>query len=208
MKRIFVVILILTLVQAACNFPQAAAVQSTPSLSTAIETIAPASTSTVESVSVSTPLTETSTPEATQIPTVPSTETPAPTATLTETATQAKLFSDVTFSAQVISPNCGPQSVHIEAFPADPKTHSVVLFIRLRYKTAGDRTNWNEGFAMKPSIGKFVYDLRASSIADFNKFKDPVAWVQLQFVAIDSAGTVIGRSEVLTEKLTITSICS
>jgi hypothetical protein len=208
MKRIFVVILILTLVQAACNLPQAATVQATPNLSAAMETIAPASTSTVESVSVSTPLVETSTLEATQIPAVPLTETPTSTATLTETPTQAKLFSDVTFSAQIISPNCGPQSVHIEAFPADPKTYSVVLFIRLHYKTAGDKTNWNEGFAMKPSIGKFVYDLRASSIADFNKFKDPVAWVQLQFVVIDSVGNIIGRSEVFTDKLTITSICS
>jgi len=199
MKKIFAVIFILTLVQAACNLPLAVSTQTPRGLPTVIETLAPDSASGTAPVSVSTPLADASTLEATQAPS---------TATLTETPAQANLFSGVTLSAQVISANCGPQSVHFEVTPTDPKTYSVVLFIRLHYKTTGDRTNWNEGLSMKPVSGKFVYDLKASSIADFNKFKDPVAWVQFQLVAIDSGGTVIGRSEVFTDKLTITSVCS
>ena len=149
----------------------------------------------------------TSTAEATTTSTSTPTDTPTPTTTLTETPNPKKLFSAVNLSTQVISLSCGTNTVLFEVTPADSKVYSVVLFIRLHYKTTGDRTSWNEGFAMKPSSGKFIYDLKASGIPDFNKFKDPVAWVQFQLVAIDNGGTVIGRSEVFTDKLTISATC-
>jgi hypothetical protein len=208
MKNIFVVILILTLAQAACNLPQTVAAQTTPSLPTAVEVVAALPASATAPVSTDTPSADTSTPEATQAPAATLTETPSPTATLTETPSPVKLFSGVTLSAQVISPICPPKTVHFEVTPTDSKTYSVVLFIRLHYKTVGDRTSWNEGFAMKPVGGKFIYDLNASNIKDFNKYKDPVAWVQFQLVAMDSDGIIIGRSEVFTDKLTIFSVCS
>jgi hypothetical protein len=208
MKNIFVIILILTLAQAACNLPQAIAAQTTPSLPTAVEVVAAIPASATAPINTDTPSTGTSTPEATQAPAAALTETPTSTATLTEPPSPVKLFSNVTLSAQVISPVCTPKTVHFEVTPADTKTYSVVLFIRLHYKTLGDRTSWNEGFAMKPVGGKFIYDLNASSVKDFNKYKDPVAWVQFQLVAMDSDGTIIGRSEVFTDKLTISSVCS
>ena len=187
MKKIFFVILILILVQTACNLPQAFPAQATPSLPAATET-------------------PTSTPASVTVPASTDTS-PAASPTLTETPDPAKLFSSVNLSSQVISSSCEPKTVRFEITPADPKVYSVLLFIRLHYKTAGDRTSWNEGFAMKPLYGKFIYDLNASSISDFNKFKDPVAWVQFQLVTTDTNGTVIGRSEVFTDKLTISAIC-
>ena len=147
------------------------------------------------------------TPEATGSPVSTPTNTPTSSPTLTGTPDPAKLFSSVNLSAQVISPGCEPKTVRFEVAPADPKTYSVLLFIRLHYKTAGDRTSWNDGFAMKPLNGKFIYDLRASSISDFNKFKDPVAWVQFQLVATDQSGAIIGRSDVFPDKLTISATC-
>jgi hypothetical protein len=198
MKKIFIVVFTLILAQTACNLPGAFPAQSTstPSL--------PAVT-----VSADTPLapTTTSAPEITQTSTSTPTAIPTASPTLTETVTPRALFSDIKLSAQVVSPNCEPKSVRFEVTPADPKVYSVVLFIRLHYKTAGDRTNWNDGFTMKPMSGKFIYDLKASAISDFNKFKDPVAWVQFQLVVIDTSGTIIGRSEVFTDKLTISAVC-
>lgn len=190
MRKVSTIILILTLAQAACNLPQAVA-QPTPSLPTVIGTDAlPASTST---------------PEPAQIPAATTVE---PAAALTETSTPVKLFSDVVLSNQVFSPICEPKTVSFEVTPADPKIYSVVLFIRLHYKTTDDRTNWNEGLIMKQAGGKFIYDLKASSVSDFNQFKDPVAWVQFQLVALDGSGAILGRSEVFTDRLTITAVCS
>ena len=209
MKKIIFVILILVLVQTACNLPQAQAipVQATPNLPAIIETAPSILASATAPASTDTPPAATSTLEALQTPTSTPTETSIPSPTLTETPDPKKLFSSVNLSTQVISLSCGTNTVLFEVTPADPKVYSVVLFIRLHYKTAGDRTNWNEGLAMKPLSGKFIYDLKASSISDFNKFKDPVAWVQFQLVATDTGGKVIGRSEVFTDKLTLSATC-
>lgn len=197
MKSISTVLLILTLAQAACSLPQAA-IQATPSLPTVTGNDALIPDPTTSPANADTPPAATSTPESIQVPA----------ATLTETLTPVKLFSDVVLSNQVLSPICEPKIVHFEVTPVDSKVYSVVLFIRLRYKTTGDRTNWNEGLIMKQTGGKFIYDLKASSISDFNQFKDPVAWVQFQLVALDGSGAILGRSEVFTERLTITAVCS
>jgi hypothetical protein len=207
MKKIIFVILTLILVQTACNLPQAVPTQAAPSLPAVMETAPAIPASATASASTDTPPAATSTSEATIPLRLTPTETLTPSPTLTETPDPSKLFSAVNLSTQVISLSCGTNTVLFEVTPADSKIYSVVLFIRLHYKTAGDRTNWNEGFAMKPVNGKFIYDLKASSISDFNKFKDPVAWVQFQLIATNTGGTVIGRSEVFTDKLTISATC-
>lgn len=195
MKKIFFVLLILILVQAACNLPEAVPVQTPPSLPTGMETVPSTPALVTASASTETPPAVPSAPEATQ------------TLTPTETPAQNRFFSAVNLSAQVISLTCGTNTVLFEVTPADSKIYSVLLFIRLRYKTDGDRTSWNEGFPMQPLSGKFMYDLKAVRISDFNKFKDPVAWVQFQLVATDSSGVILGRSEVFTDKLTISATC-
>lgn len=207
MKKIFFAILILILVQTACNLPQAVPVQATPSLPAVMETSTSIPASATAPVSTESPPVVTSTPEV-AIPLTPTpTETLTPSPTLTETPDPSKFFSSVNLSAQVISLTCGTDTVRFEVTPADKKVYSVVLFTRLQYKTAGDRTNWNEGFAMKPVSSKFIYDLKASNLSDFNKFKDPVAWVQFQLVATDAGGMVIGRSGVFADKLTVSATC-
>ena len=207
-KRWVFFLLILVLAQAACNLSQTISTQFTPGPTPVVEITTFIMASATAPVSTDTPSATTSTPEPARISTSTPTNTPIPSPTLTETPTLANLFSSVDLSAQVISPICEPKTVRFEVTTADPKVYRVLLFIRLHYKTAGDRTGWNNGFAMKPFGGKFTYDLQASSISDFNKFMDPVAWVQFQLVALDQSGAIIGRSEVFPEKLTITATCS
>ncbi|MEI7845074.1 MAG: hypothetical protein WCK35_04635, partial [Chloroflexota bacterium] len=137
---------------------------------------------------------------------------PSVTPTLFQTATQTMtpiaLFDDPKLSAQVISLSCEPQLVRFDVAVNQPATYSVVLFFRLRYKSSGDRTNWNAGVVMLPNAGRFIYDLKASSLTDFNQFKEPVAWVQFQFVATDANRTILGRSEVFLDHLTLSALCS
>jgi hypothetical protein len=210
MKTWLSAILVLILTQAACNSPLAeTAVR--PAVTEVSTLLTPSTTS----ISVSpTPLvSDQSTPVANLEPSPVVIETLAPTPTFdsglespTPTAAQDVFFSDVSLSVQVISPNCGPKVVHFEATPAQA-LYGAVLFYRLRYKISGDRTDWNNGVPMHSSEGKFIYDLSAASLTDFNSFKEPVAWVQYQLVAIGPGGYVIGRSIVFADKLTISTIC-
>ncbi|MCX6066766.1 MAG: hypothetical protein NT121_13575 [Chloroflexi bacterium] len=200
-------ILILILVQAACNLPQAAPALTPPSLPTVIETATALPAPATAPVSTDLPPAAAATPAATSTPVPTPTLTLSPSPTLTETANPAKLFSDIKLSTQVLSLSCEPKAVRFEVTPANPKIANVVLFIRLRYKISGDRTDWNDGFAMKPFNGGFYYDLNAGGIPYFNKFKEPVAWVLYQFAATDQSGAVIDRSEVFTDKLTLSALC-
>lgn len=221
MKKSFFVVLTLISAQMACNLPRALPAQATPSLPTAMMTFttipsatAPASTDTPSPEATLTPaLTPTKTPlpsptqTETPIPSPTLTETLIPSPTLTGTATPGTLFSAVKLSSQVISLSCEPKTVRFEVTPGNQNIYSVVLFLRLQYKTIGERTGWNDGIAMRPSGDKFVYDLSVTSLKDFNQHKDPVAWVQFQLVATDLSAAVIGRSEVFMDKLTISAIC-
>jgi hypothetical protein len=198
-------ILILVLMQAACKIPLLGVSQ--PQIVETPTVLPPSASPT------STPLPPE--PSAT-LPPLPSlsptlspsaTQTAVPLPTLTQTATPSGLFGAVNLSAQVISPSCEPKSVRFEVSPAREDVLGVVLFYRLRYKISGERTLWNLGVPMSISNGKFVYDLQSSSLRDFNQFNEPVAWVQFQLAAIDIGGRVLGRSEVYTDKLTISAIC-
>jgi hypothetical protein len=140
-------------------------------------------------------------------PTFAPSETPTLLSAATQTTTPVALFDDPKLSAQVISLSCEPQLVRFDVAVNQPAAYSVVLFFRLRYKSSGDRTNWNAGVVMLPNAGRFIYDLKASSLTEFNQFKEPVAWVQFQFVATDVNRTILGRSEVFLDRLTLSALC-
>lgn len=206
MKKLSLVLLSLILVQLACNLPSATAVPATPSLPPLVETATPLLVLPTTPASTETPAPPSVTPEPTATLTSTPTETLQPSPTLTETPDPAKLFSSVNLSAQVFSTVCEPKTVRFEV-SADPTVYSVVLFLRLNYKTAGDYTPWNEGIAMNPGGGKFTYDLKAANLPYFSPQKDPVAWVQFQLIATARGGAILGRSEVFTNKLTLSAIC-
>ena len=192
-------VLILILTQAACALPMAQTAAQ-PVVTEASTLLAP--TATFLPASSKVPLADQSTPEVL----IPTPATDSNLGNPTPTATPSALFSKVSLSFQVISPNCGPKVVHFDVTPSVP-IYSALLFYRLRYKIGGDRTGWNNGVPKFPSEGDFIYDLSAASLTDFNQFKEPVASVQFQLVAIGADGKVIGRSEVFTDRLTISTIC-
>lgn len=206
-------LVLLVVVQSACNLPITAAEnQVTPQV---IDLNTPSSASLISTPAESTPnqifskITQTSLPLVAATFTNSASDTPLPSPTDTPTPTQVvdNLFNSINLSNQVIFLACEPKTVHFQVTPIDPSIYSVVFFFRIRYKVNGEKTNWSEGYAMKPIGGKFVYDLKSSRLSDFNKFKEPVAWVQFQLVTTDSHGSIIARSQVYTDKLTISSVC-
>ena len=202
MKMWMSALLLLILAQAACNSPLSETA-ARPAVTEVSALLTPSAT--FIPVSPTALLSDQSTPAA--IETLELTPTPdSASVSPSPTAAQDEFFSDVSLSVRVISPNCGPKVVHFEVTPARP-IYGAALFYRLRYKVSGDRTDWNNGVPMHSSEGKFIYDLSAANLTDFNQFKEPVAWVQYQLVAIGPGGYVIGRSIVFADQLTISTIC-
>ncbi len=216
MNKKLSVMLMLVLAQAACNLPLAARVQSTsvpnhsprPSLTIA----APVKSPTDEDIQVAPPASPQPSqsisrmPEFTQTSSPTSTSEPA-TSTPTSSLTADGLFSSVVLSEQVIYLGCAPMFARFEVTSTRADVTSVVLFYRLQYKISAQRTSWNDGFSMKALDGKFTLDLQAANLKNFNKAKEPVAWVQYQLVATDRSGNILGRSQVFHDKLAISSSC-
>jgi CSLREA domain-containing protein len=94
---------------------------------------------------------------------------------------------------------CGTHEVRIEVQVADPgAVASVGLFYRLRNQEGEGTTEWNDGAPMTP-LGGGVYALTLVSegIPNFTAFDE--AWLQYQFVALDAAGAIVGRSDVFSD---------
>lgn len=206
------VLLVLFFSQAACNLPLV--VRTQPAANDNKTPIVP---SVVASPTLTEPLfaasltpqlhlqaSQTSVPVPTALPAF--TQTPLP-STVAPIALSDDLFTSVVLSAQVFFLACDPRVVHITVTPAQSGVYSVVFFYRIQYKVSGERTNWNEGFAMKSQSGNFGYDLQAANLKNFNKFKEPVAWVHYQLVSTDAHGNILGRSQVFRDQLTISDIC-
>lgn len=207
-------LLILILVQMACNLPQAAprAEQTPLSLASATIESFPAVSQPntplpeVALVATDTPVPETLTPTDTLTPTATFTETPTPTSTLTLTPDPKQLFSAIKQDVTAISAGCEPKLVRLDVTSSDPNVYSVVLFVRLVGKTKGEKSAWNDGFAMTPlGSGSFFINLKASSLPDYKKFMQ--AWVQYQLVATDKSSAIIGRSEVFPDSLSFSLAC-
>ena len=194
-----IAILMLILSQIACNLSMFTPAFPTETLRA--PTTLPDATATIPATRNAQP------PVFSPTPTFAPSETPTLLSAATPTATPFALFDDPKLSAQVISPSCEPQMVRFDVVVNQPTAYSVVLFFRLRYKSSGDRTNWNAGVVMLPNAGRFIYDLKASGLTDFNQFKEPVAWVQFQLVATDANRTILGRSEVFLDRLTLSALC-
>ena len=80
-----------------------------------------------------------------------------------------------------------------EATTSEP-VFSVILFTSVEDKVSGEKTDWGIGvFSMAP-LGKDLYaiTLHTTDIPDYNKFKE--SWLLYQFVAINEASEVLGRS--------------
>jgi hypothetical protein len=139
----------------------------------------------------------TSSPTVTQHPTITLTATPTqhPTITLTPTSGPVTLsFTPQVSAYQFYYGSCTPNQVTIQVNVAGGDIYSVVLFLKLQDQASGTTTGWDSGTSMTPGGGGwFSRTVSSSSIdgaGDFN-----AAWLLYQFVATDSSGEVIGRSQ-------------
>jgi hypothetical protein len=80
------------------------------------------------------------------------------------------------------------------------EVRKVYLFFRLESgKKPGDTTPWYGTVTGNDGGGYFLYTMWANNIPERKNFLK--AWVQYQFVAEDSAGEIIGRSQIYTRSL-------
>jgi len=79
----------------------------------------------------------------------------------------------------------------------------VLLFIRLQDKYSARATNWGAGAIMNDNDrGTYFYTLHLDQILEHETFED--AWLQFQFVASTVGLTVLGRSVVSRNEVSIT----
>jgi hypothetical protein len=85
----------------------------------------------------------------------------------------------------------------------DPQqVRRVYLFYRLESgKKPGDTTRWYGTVTYNDGGGYFLYTMWANNIPERKNFLN--AWVQYQFVAEDSAGEIVGRTQVYTRNLVL-----
>jgi len=79
----------------------------------------------------------------------------------------------------------------------------VLLFTRLQDKYSGRNTDWGVGAIMSDNDqGTYFYKLRLDQIPDYQSYED--AWLQYQFVASTVGLTVLGRSIVSRDEISLT----
>lgn len=176
-------------------------------------------------------MTSTSSPTAsntatiTLTPTRTTTPTPRNTATLiiSEFNTQVVLVTDVvptvsSFTLTPLAPTGGFETVNLSEgrifygickpnftkmtvrVQHPEEVRKVYIFFRLEsHKKPGETTPWTGSVTANDGSGYFLYTLRANNIPERRNFLK--AWVHYQFVAEDSSGEIIGRTQVFTRNL-------
>lgn len=102
--------------------------------------------------------------------------------------------------------NCdGARSIKFITTIVKPKRLKyVLLFVRLQDKYSARRTDWGAGAIMSDNDrGTYFYTLHVDQIAGHENFED--AWLQYQFVGSTVGLTVLGRSVVSQNEVSLTS---
>jgi len=106
---------------------------------------------------------------------------------------------------------CGlPAETRVTVRVTDPgKVKFVAFFMRLRSKSSGNDTGWDIGTVMQ-SMGDGLYSLTLNaddlhSPEPYSYYKD--SWLEFQLVSTDSYSREIGRSQKITDQLSL-SPCS
>jgi len=79
----------------------------------------------------------------------------------------------------------------------------VLLFVKLQDKYSARNTDWGVGAIMNDNdVGTYFYTLRLDQIPDYQTYED--AWLQYQFVASTVSLSVLGRSIVSRDEISLT----
>jgi hypothetical protein len=92
--------------------------------------------------------------------------------------------------------DCGPREVRFQVGLSSTKgVANVLLFVRLKDQSSGQLGAWISGVTMTPlGNNQFAATVLAEDIPNVRDFQE--AWLQYQFVALDSSGNAVVRSEV------------
>jgi hypothetical protein len=149
----------------------------------------------------------TNTPFPTNTPTVRSTITLEPLDVSLFTPSAQLFVSAQRSTTQLVwGYNCdGARSIKFITSIVKPKRLKyVLLFVRLQDKYSARRTEWGAGAIMNDNDkGTYFYTLYLDQIADHQSFED--AWLQYQFVGSTVGLTVLGRSVVSRNEVSLTS---
>ncbi len=147
------------------------------------------------------------TPGSAQFTATPGTPaaTGGPTATLPADA-GGTLFTNLTRSSDHFSYTCQPDTITFGISATSPSVMEVDLFYRLEYQNNSSMTNWVDVGKMVPgNSGNFTFDFKSSMIP--RDLRTAPAWLDYQFVALNSQLQVIGRSSRITQQITFTPNC-
>ena len=147
-------------------------------------------------------------PTSTPLVFTPINVTPFPSSTPVELVTQVPIpgFVSISVSTDVFykGRKCVPNSVKFTAQAADPvNTAFVLLFVRFKSKQTGTTSEWTDSIAMQASgiPGIFVHDLVPTEMKATDLFEN--AWVQYQLVATDAHANQLGKTDIFSERLTL-----
>ena len=147
------------------------------------------------------------TPGSAQFTATPGTPAPAgsPTATLPADA-GGTLFTNLTRSSDHFAFTCQPDTITFGISATSPSVTEVDLFYRLEFKNSSSMTDWVDVGKMVPGNGgNFTFDFKSSLIP--RDLRTAPAWLDYQFVALNSQLQVIGRSARILQQITFTPNC-
>jgi hypothetical protein len=116
-------------------------------------------------------------------------------------------FVSVSVSDEVFykGKQCLPVSAKFTAQVASPGNAAfVVLFVRFKSKQSGATSEWTSITMQNMGAGTFVHNLVPMEMKAVDLFEN--AWVQYQFVATDVNSKEVGRTDIFSERLTL-SVC-
>ena len=116
------------------------------------------------------------------------------------------LFTNLARSGDHIYYSCPPSDITFSLSSTSTDVHEVDFFYRLEYQNSSLTTNWVDVAPMVPdNKGNFTFDFKASMIP--SDLRTRAAWVDYQFIALNSSQKVIGRSAAIGQQVTFAPTC-
>jgi hypothetical protein len=208
MRRFFLVTVLAVLLQACAGLPFGRPTETPIPTATATATSTPADTPTLSVTPTSSPL-----PTIVHLPTWDPNQTPTvvaiPILIGNNTATPSTFTLPTPLgpgpgfvSVEIVDPklywgSCLPNRTRVIAKVENPEVvFSVIVFVRVKDAFKEDYTPWTSGNTMQNHWnGTFTYWQDANTTQGHNHYK--ISWIQIQLVATDEMGEVVGRTQIL-----------
>jgi hypothetical protein len=116
------------------------------------------------------------------------------------------LFTNLTRSSDHLSLNCQPDTITFGLSATDPKVTEVDLFYRIEDKNSSTISGWIDiGKMVSDGNGNFMFNFKSSMV--YSDLRKKEAWLDYQFIGLNNAAQVIGRSARIVQQITYTIDC-